>query len=98
MIVVHCLLKSVLASGRSSQVSSSHRPRKRVTFADDTPVSACVSECSRSTQRPSRTSLGGDHPENNHEKTTAWHSSMMPYRSHPFSAFFGLAECRFLAL
>ena len=32
-------VKSAPVSGRSSQVSSSHRPRKRVTFADDTRVS-----------------------------------------------------------
>ena len=37
-------VESVLVSGRSSGVYSSHHPRKRVTFADDTPVSACVSE------------------------------------------------------
>ena len=49
-------VKSVLVSGRS-EVSSSPRPRKRVTFADDTPVSACVSESRRSTQRPRRTNL-----------------------------------------
>ena len=35
-------VKSVLVSGRSSQVSSSPPPRKRVTFVDDTPVFACV--------------------------------------------------------
>ena len=83
-------VKRVLVSGRSSQVSSSPRSRKRVTFADDTPVSACVSECHLSTQRPRRTNLrvmGSVRPDNN-KNTTAWHSSRLACKSHPFSLFF----------
>ena len=70
-------------------MSSSPRQRKRVTFADDTPVSACVSECRRSTQRPRRTNLsamGGVRPDN--KKTIAWHTSMLACKSHLFSLFF----------
>ena len=62
-----------------------------MTFADDTPVSACVSECRRSTQRPRRTNLsvmGGVRPDNNNKKTTAWHSSMLACKSRPFPLFF----------
>ena len=83
-------VKSVLVSGRSSQVSSSPRPRKRVTFADDTPVSAYVSEYHRSTQWPRRTNLsvmGSVRPDNN-KTTTTWHSSRLACKSHPFSLFF----------
>ena len=56
-----------------------------------TPVSACVSECRRSTQRPRRTNLsvmGGVRPDNISKKTTAWHSSMLACKFHPFSVFF----------
>ena len=84
-------VKSVLVSGRSSQVSSLPRPRKRVMLADDTPVFACVSECRRSTQRPRRTNLsvmGGVRPEIDNKKTTARHSSMLACKFRPFSLFF----------
>ena len=82
-------VKSVLVSGPSSQVSSSPLPRKRVTFADDTPVSACVSEY-RSTQRPRRTNpsvVGGVRPDYINKKTTAWHSSILSCKSHIFCLF-----------
>ena len=36
-------VKRILVSGLSRGGSSSHRPRKRVTFADDTSVSECAS-------------------------------------------------------
>ena len=54
-----------------------------------TPVSACVSECIRGTQRPRRTNLsvmGSVSPDNN-KKTTAWHNSRMACKSHPFFLF-----------
>ena len=57
-----------------------------------TPVSAYVSECQRSTQRPRRTNLSvmGSvrvRPDNK-KKTTAWHSSRLACKTHPFSLFF----------
>ena len=55
-----------------------------------TPVTAYVSECHRSTQRPRRTNLsvmGSVRPDNN-KKTTAWHSSRLACKSHPFSLCF----------
>ena len=51
-----------------------------------TTVSAYVAECHRSTQRPRRTNLsvmGSVRPDNN-KKTTAWHSSRLACKSHPF--------------
>ena len=93
-------VKSVFVSGRSSQVSSSPRPRKRVTFADDTPVSACVSECHRSTQRPRRMNLNvmdSVRPDNNKDNCVAQLEAGMQIPSF-FFVFFRLAECRFLAL
>ena len=59
-------------------MSRSHRPRKRLNFADDTPVSACVSECIRSRERPRRTSLSAmrdDRRQNTNDKAVAWHRS-----------------------
>ena len=94
-------VQSVLVSDRSSQVPSSPRPRKRVTFADVTPVSAWVSECRRGTQKPHRTNLrvmGGVRTDHNTIKTTAGHSSMLACKSYPFLCSFRLAGCRLLAL
>ena len=55
-----------------------------------TTVSAYVSECHRSTQRPRRTNLsvmGSVRPANN-KNTTAWHSSRLDCKSHPFFFIF----------
>ena len=73
-------------------MSLSHRPRKRGTFADDTPVSACVSERIRSRQRPRRTRLSAirdDRPQNMKKKSNAWHRSLtdMPIPSSIFDYF-----------
>ena len=81
---------SVLVSGRSNRFSSSYRLHKRVMFAEDTPASAYVSECSRSTQRPRHTSLsvvGDDHPENSNKKQLRG-TALLACRSHPFPLFF----------